>query len=98
MVKKEDRSKLLAEVWGGRKLARLNKVIGTGYCGKLTVREFAALVLADNVNFKKGLDTPICIGDFEGNFCADILSISIGGDNNDHICIMGDPHQLCRVS
>lgn len=89
---KEDRNALLSVVWGKRPTPRLNKVLDNGYCGKLTVREFAALVLADNLNFPKGLDTPMCIGDFEGNFCTNILGVTVGGPKSDHVCVMGDPH------
>ena len=89
---KEDRCAVLAAVWGKRPTPRLNKVLDNDYCGRLTVREFAALVLADNLNFPKGLDTPMCIGDFEGNFCTNTLSVTVGGPKSDHVCIMGDPH------
>mgnify|MGYP007122069064 CR=1 FL=1 len=88
----EDRIALLSAVWGKKKVTRLNKIIDKDYCGRLTVREFAAMVLADRLNFPKGLDTPMCIGDFEGNFCTNVLSVTVGGDKSDHVCIMGDPH------
>ena len=86
------RGALLAAVWGKKKVTRLNQVIDKDYCGRLTVREFAALVLADRLNYPKGLDTPMCIGDFEGNFCTNVLSVTVGGDKSDHVCVMGDPH------
>lgn len=88
----EDRGALLSAVWGKKKVGRLNQIIDNDYCGRLTVREFAALVLADKLNFPKGLDTPMCIGDFEGNFCTNVLSVTVGGDESDHVCVMGDPH------
>jgi hypothetical protein len=88
----EDRNALLSIVWGKKKITRLNQVISNNYCGRLTVREFAAMVLADRLNFPKGLDTPMCIGDFEGNFCTNVLSVTVGGDKSDHVCVMGDPH------
>lgn len=92
MKKKDDRPNLLASIWGSRKVTRLNEVLDVDYCGRFTVRDFVALVLADQRNFPKGLDTPLSIGDFEGNFCTNILSVSTSGDKSDHICIMGDPH------
>ena len=87
----------LAAVWGGRKITRLNKVAKDSYCGKLTLREIAAIALADSVNFPKGLDTPVCVGDFEGNFSTNVLSVTLGGEPKgglpgDHICISCDPH------
>lgn len=87
----------LVAVWGDRKITGLNKVMKESYCGKLTVREIAAIVLADSVNFPQGLDTPVCIGDFEGNFCTNVLSVTLGGEPKDglpgdHVCISGDPH------
>lgn len=88
----EDRGKTLSAIWGGRSVRRLNKVAAADYCGKLTVREFVALVLADTTNFPKGLDTPLCIGDFEGNFSTNVLSITMGGAESDHICLTGDPN------
>ena len=91
------RGALLTAVWGSKKSSRLKQIIDSGYCGRLTVREFVSIVLADGLNFPNGLDTPMCIGDFEGNFCTNILSISrgptIGGVNSDHICVMGNPHE-----
>lgn len=86
------RGALLSAVWGSKKSSRLNQIIDNDYCGRLTVREFASIVLADRLNFPKGIDTPICIGDFEGNFCTNVLSVTVGGDSSDHVCIMGDPH------
>lgn len=86
------RDALLAAVWGSKKSSRLNQIIDKDYCGRLTVREFASIVLADRLNFPNGLNTPICIGDFEGNFCTNVLSVTVGGDKSDHVCIMGDPH------
>ncbi len=88
----EDPIRLMSCIWGHRKVTRLNKVIAANYCGRMTVREFVALVLVDNVNFPNGIDTPMCIGDFEGNFCTNVLHISMGGDNDDHVCVRGDPH------
>lgn len=87
----------LVAVWGDRKVTELNKVMKETYCGKLTVREIAAIVLADTTNFPQGLDTPVCIGDFEGNFCTNVLSVTLGGEPKgglpgDHLCISGDPH------
>ena len=86
-----DRLTMLSGLWRGKRLKRLNEVIKPGYCGRLTVREFAAMVLADKLNFPNGLDTPMCIGDFEGNFCTNVLSVTVGGDKSDHVCVMGDP-------
>jgi len=86
------RGALFAAVWGRRKSSRLNQIIDKDYCGRLTVREFAALVLADSLNFPNGLDTPMCIGDFEGNFCTNVLSVTAGGYGSDHVCVTGDPH------
>lgn len=88
----EDRGALLRDIWGRRGAKRLNKVLDADYCGVMTVREFVALVLADTLNFPRGLDTAMCIGDFEGNFCTDIVGVTTGGPLSDHICIMGDPH------
>ena len=88
----EDRGALLSAVWGKKKVTRLNQIIDNDYCGRLTVREFVAIVLADKLNFPKGIDTPMCIGDFEGNFCTNVLSVTVGGDKSDHVCVMGDPH------
>ena len=88
----EDRGALLSAVWGKNNVKRLNQIIDNDYCGRLTVREFAAMVLADSINFPKGLDTPMCIGDFEGNFCTNVLSVTVGGDKSDLVCIMGEPH------
>lgn len=79
-------------LWRKRKVSRLNCIKDPGYCGRLTVRELAAIAFVDTVSFPKGLDTPICIGDFEGNFCTNVLSIATGGANDDHLCICGDPH------
>ena len=87
-----DRETLLSAVWGNKKINRLNDVIKNEYCGGLTVREFVAIVLADSINFPIGIDTPMCIGDFEGNFCTNVLSVTVGGDKSDHVCVMGDPH------
>lgn len=84
------RMELLA-IWGNLKVERLNEVASTEFCGKMTVRELAAVALADTTNFPKGLDTPLCIGDFEGNFCTNALSITLGG-TGDHMCVSGDPH------
>ena len=91
------RDQELAAVWGGRKTTRLNKVSKQSYCGKLTLREIAAAVLADRPSFPRGLDTPVCIGDFEGNFSTNVLSLTLGGGPKgalpgDHLCISGDPH------
>lgn len=88
----EVRGEMLSKVWGKRKVTRLNKILDTDFCGVLTVRELAAIVLADTVNFPRGLDTAICIGDFEGNFCTNTLSVTVGGPLSDHVCLMGDPH------
>lgn len=91
------RDQELAAVWGSRKTTRLNKVAKDSYCGKLTLREIAVIALADSVNFPKGLDTPVCIGDFEGNFSTNVLSVTLGGEPKgglpgDHLCISCDPH------
>ena len=91
------RGQELVAVWGDRKVTRLNKVAKDPYCGKLTVRDVAAIVLADTTNFPKGLDTPVCIGDFAGNFSTNVLSVTMGGEPSgklpgDHVCISGDPH------
>ena len=88
----EDLGALPSAVWGKKKGTRLNQIIDNDYCGRLTVREFAAMVLADRLNFPKGLDTPMCIGDFEGNFCTNVRSVTVGGDKSDHVCIIGDPN------
>lgn len=88
----EDRGTMLSLVWGKRRVARLNEVIDADYCGCLTVREFVAIVLADKLNFPRGLDTHLCIGDFEGNFCTNTLGVTVGGSMSDHVCVMGDPH------
>ena len=68
----------------------LNKVIKPGYCGPLTVRQVAAIALYDKTNFPLGLDTPLHIGDFEGNFQCATLSV-MGGDEG-ALCVCGDPH------
>ena len=91
------RQQELVAVWGDRKITRLNKVANADYCGKFTVRDIAAVVLADATNFPQGLDTPVCIGDFEGNFSTNMLSVTLGGEPKgklpgDHLCISGDPH------
>jgi len=91
-MKKLTRQQELVAIWGGRKVTRLNRVAKPNFCGKFTLRDLAAVVLADTTNFPKGLDTPLCIGDFEGNFCTNILSVTLGGDGSDHLCITGDPH------
>lgn len=88
----ESRGELLARLWGNRKATRLNRVTDMNYFGKMTVREFAAIVLADAESFPKGLDTQMCIGDVEGNFCTDALAIMTGGPKSDHVCVAGDPH------
>lgn len=89
---KEDRQGELVAIWGSRKTTRVNKVASADFCGKMTVRDLAAVALADTVSFPKGLDTPLCIGDFEGNFCTNVLSVALGGNGGDHLCISGDPH------
>lgn len=89
---KEDRQAQAAQLWGKKKITRLNQVIDPDYCGKLTLRELVTAVLLDELNFPQGLDTPLCIGDFEGNSCTNILSFTVGGSGNDHLCMMGDPH------
>ena len=86
------RGQELVAVWGDRKVTRLNKLADAGYCGKFTVRELAAVALADTTNFPKGLDTPLCVGDFEGNFSTNVLSVTTGGGGNDHLCVSCDPH------
>lgn len=87
-----DRIEMLSGLWRGKRLKRLNEVIKPGYCGRLTVREFVSIVLTDKMRFPKGIDTPICIGDFEGNFRTNVLGVTVDGKNNDHVCVMGDPH------
>ena len=79
-------------MWGDRKVTKLNRLADADYCGKFTVRELAAVVLADTTNFPKGLDTPLCVGDFEGNFCTNVLGVTLGGAGNDHLCVSCDPH------
>ena len=86
------RGQELVAVWGDRKVTRLNRLADAGYCGKFTVRELAAVALADTTNFPKGLDTPLCVGDFEGNFSTNVLSVTVGGGGNDHLCVSCDPH------
>lgn len=86
------RQKELVAIWGHRKVTRLNRVASEKSCGKMTVRDLAAVALADTTNFPKGLDTPLCIGDFEGNFSTNVLSVTLGGDDSSHLCISGDPH------
>lgn len=91
----KDRIELMSRLCGNRKLKRVNEIIKSDYCGYLTVRELAVLALSDVVNFPQGIDTPICIGDSEGNFSTNIMSVTLGGvslDKLDHLCIMGDPH------
>lgn len=88
----DERIKLLSEIWGKRRLARLNQVIKKEFCGVMTVREFVAIVLDDKNSFPRGLDTWLSIGDFEGNFCTNVLSVTLGGRSNDHVCLCGDPH------
>lgn len=87
-----DRGALLSAVWKNEKVTLLNTLMKNEYCGGLTVREFVAIVLADVLNFPLGIDTPMCIGDFEGNYCTNVLSVTVGGDKSDHVCIMGDRH------
>ena len=89
---KDARMTLLAQIWGKRKISRLNQLIDPNYCGEMTVRDLASIVLADTTNFPHGIDTPLCIGDFEGNFCTNVLGVTTGGDKSDHICVTGDPH------
>ena len=93
VVKKpaDDRIELLSRIWGRKKSSRLSEIIDVDFCGKMTVRELAAIVLADRKSFPNGLDTPLCIGDFEGNFCTNVLSVTTGGAQV-HACITGDPH------
>ena len=88
----ESRMGLLSEIWRKRRTTRLNKIIKPSYCGPLTVREFVAIVLSDIRGFPRGLDTALAIGDFEGNFCTDVLSVTLGGSMSDHVCVCGDPH------
>ena len=85
-----ERGKLLSEIWGKRKVSRLNRIIDKNFCGVLTVREFVAIVLADHVNFPRGIDTWLAIGDFEGNFCTNVLGVTVGGRMSDHVCLTGD--------
>ena len=85
----DERARLLKSVWGNRGVRRLNSILDTDFCGVLTVREFVAIVLADYVNFPRGIDTPLSVGDFGGNGWSDRVSISVGGSYDDHVCIMG---------
>lgn len=85
----DERTRLLKSVWGNRGVRRLNSILDADFCGVLTVREFVAIVLADKVNFPRGIDTHLSIEDFEGNGWADRVSISVGGSYDDHVCIMG---------
>ena len=89
----EDRGELLSKIWGTRKVTRLNRIIKDDYCGPLTVREFVAIVLADKTNFPRGLDTTLTIGDFEGNFTSQVLSVTTSGSMSDCVCLTGDPHE-----
>ena len=68
----------------------LTKVGNTDYCGPLTVRQLAAIALYDKTSFPLGLDTPLHIGDFEGNFQCATLSVTQGDD--DSLCVCGDPN------
>ena len=88
----DERARLLKSVWGNRGVRRLNSILDTDFCGVLTVREFVAIVLADNVNFPRGIDTNMSIGDFEGNYWTDVLGVTTGGRFSDHVCITGDFH------
>lgn len=88
----DERIKLLSEIWGKRRLKRLNQVIKQEFCGVMTVREFVAIVLDDKNSFPRGLDTWLSIGDFEGNFCTNVLAVRLGGMSSDHVCLCGDPH------
>lgn len=87
-----ERATLLRDIWGKRKVTRLNLICNPNFCGVFTVREFLAVVLADAHSFPRGLDTWLSIGDFEGNFCTNVLSVSLGGSASDHVCLTGDPH------
>lgn len=93
----EDRGELLSQIWGTRKVTRLNQIIKDDYCGSLTVREFMAIVLADKLNFPRGLDTTLTIGDFEGNFTAMTLSVTTSGSMSDCVCLTGDPHERFQM-
>ena len=88
-VAEDERARLLKSVWGGRGVRRLNSILDTDFCGVLTVREFVAIVLANKLNFPRGIDTPLSIGDFEGNRWTNVVSMSVGGSFDDHVCIMG---------
>lgn len=68
----------------------LNKVNDVGYCGPLTVRQLAAIALYDRTSFPLGLDTPLHIGDFEGNFQCATLSVTCGDRGS--LCVCGDPN------
>lgn len=68
---------------------RLEEIMVPDYCGRLTVREFVWAVANDHLNFPMGLDTPLSIGDFEGNCWTDMLSFTTGGEKSDHVCLMG---------
>ena len=92
-IRDQDRGRILSELWGTRRVSRLNRILDVGYCGALTVRELAAIALADRVNFPRGLDTPVAIGDFEGNFSTGVLSVTVAGSYSDHMCITGDPNR-----
>ena len=93
----EDRGGLLSKIWGTRKVTRLNQIIKDDYCGPLTVREFMAIVLADKLNFPRGLDTTLTIGDFEGNFTAMTLGVTTSGRFSDCVCLTGDPHERFQM-
>ena len=86
------RNEELAAVWGSRRMDRLNEFIKSEYCGRLTIRELATIALVDGYSFPDGLDTALCVGDFEGNFCTGVLSATLGGPKSDHLCITCDPH------
>lgn len=96
----EQKKKAKCEMAGLRKLKvgididvkRLAEVSDASYCGRFTVRDLAAVAAYDKENFPLGLDTPIGVGDFEGNFQTNVLGIGIGGGPEKHLVVMCDPH------
>lgn len=79
-------------LWGNRDAKRLADITSCEFCGKMTVRELATIAAVDGINFPQGLDTPLCVGDFEGNYCTNVLSVTMGGAKSDHLCLSCDPH------
>lgn len=88
----KQRSAEATVLWGSRNAKRLADIVSCDFCGKLTVRELATIAAVDGNSFPMGLDTPLCVGDSEGNYCTNILSVTMGGPNNDYLCVSCDPH------